>query len=94
MSRRHLSIALLVAIALAVPSVMLATHSWGGYHWARQTSQFTLKLGDNMTADWKPYLQQTSIDWNAGNSAVLTAIVPGTSSKRCRMVAEIGRAHV
>ena len=92
MSRRHLSIALLVAIALAIPSLLLATHSWGGYHWARQTSQFTLKVGDNMTSDWDPYLQKASSDWNSPQkfgttTPLLTAIVAGSSNKHCSMVA-------
>ncbi len=40
-----------IACALfAIPAALLATHSWGGYHWARTTSQFTLKLGDNLTS--------------------------------------------
>lgn len=87
MSRRSLVVVLLIAI-VAVPATLFATHSWGGYHWARQTSQFTLKLGDNMTtADWKSHLSSSSANWNSGNSAVLTAIVPGTSNKRCSMVA-------
>ncbi len=65
-----------------------ASHSWGGYHWARTTSQFTLKLGNNLTsADWSSHLSQTSSDWNSGNSAVLTAIVVGQSNRNCRMVA-------
>lgn len=65
-----------------------ASHSWGGYHWARTTSQFTLKLGNNMTtADWQSHLVQASSDWNSGNSPVLTAIVAGQSNKRCSMVA-------
>jgi hypothetical protein len=65
-----------------------ATHSWGGYHWARTTPQFTLKLGDNLTtADWKSHLAQSSSDWNSGNSAVLTAIITGTGGSRCNMVA-------
>ena len=34
----------------------------------------------------RSHLTQTSSDWNSGNSAVLTAIVGGTSSKRCSMV--------
>ena len=75
-------------ICIAVPATSSATHSWGGYHWARTTPQFTLKLGDNLTsADWKGHLAQTSSDWNSGNSAVLTAIVAGQSRKRCSMVA-------
>lgn len=70
-----------------------ATHSWGGYHWARTTAQFTLQLGDNMTADWKPYLAQASQDWNsptlfgASSTPLLTAIVAGRSNRRCSAVA-------
>lgn len=89
LSRRQTFLACLVVLSvLALSGVVLATHSWGGYHWARQTSQFTLKLGDNLTSsDWKGHLSSSSANWNGGNSAVLTAIVPGTSNKRCSMVA-------
>jgi hypothetical protein len=88
-TRGPLLATLAAGIAVAVVSTAaLATHSWGGYHWARTTAQFTLKLGNNMTtADWRAHLTQTSSDWNSGNSAVLTAVVAGTSNKRCSMVA-------
>ncbi len=86
--RRLMAALSLGLAAVAVTTVAHATHSWGGYHWARTTPQFTLKLGNNMTtADWRAHLAQTSSDWNSGNSAVLTAIVAGTSNKRCSMVA-------
>ena len=82
-----------LAVAL-LPAVSNATHSWGGYHWARTTPQFTLKLGDNLTtADWKGHLSQASSDWNspqlfgASSTPLLTAIVAGQSTKRCSMVA-------
>lgn len=80
--------AVVIGLAIGiVPAVAFATHSWGGYHWARTTAQFTLKLGDNLTTtNWKGHLARTSGDWNAGNSAVLTNVVAGTSSKRCAMV--------
>jgi hypothetical protein len=71
-------------------NVAHASHSWGGYHWARTSNPFTLKLGDNLTtADWKSHLSQTSQDWNSGNGTpVLTAIVGGSSrTKKCSMVA-------
>jgi hypothetical protein len=77
----------LIAGAAFIPAMTLATHSWGGYHWARTTPQFTLKLGDNLSAAWKSHLAQTSRDWNSGNSPVLTAVVAGTSNRRCAMVA-------
>jgi hypothetical protein len=86
MSRFVPAVAMAVLISAAGIS---ANHSWGGYHWARTSNPFTLKLGDNMTtADWKSHLAQTSSDWNSGNTPVITAIVAGGSrNKRCPMVA-------
>ncbi len=72
-------------------NVALATHSWGGYHWARTTAQFTLKLGDNVNSNWDSYLAQASYDWNhppAGSTTpLLTSVVPGTAPGRCKAVA-------
>ena len=82
----------LLALGVLV-NVASATHSWGGYHWARTANPFTLKLGDNLSsADWKAHLGQASSDWNsppAGTSPLLTAIVTGQSNnvRRCSMVA-------
>ena len=90
--RRWLIVLVAVAIA-ALPVALLATHSWGGYHWARTSNPFTLKLGDNLTtADWKAHLAQTSTAWNSPQkfnttTPLMTAIVAGQSGKRCRAVA-------
>lgn len=85
--RRILLAALVISVFTALAAVSYASHSWGGYHWARTSNPFTLKLGDNLTtSDWKSHLSQTSSDWNSGNSPVITAIVAGTSNKRCSMV--------
>lgn len=87
-----LCLAGLVALGAGV-NLALATHSWGGYHWARQTPQFTLKLGNNLSSSWQPHLVNASTDWNSPQSfgaistPVLTAIVAGQSNKRCSMVA-------
>ena len=71
-----------------------ATHSWANYHWARSTAQFTLKVGDNLTAtDWQGYLQQSSSDWNspttfgAAATPLIVAVVTGQANRRCSMVA-------
>jgi hypothetical protein len=87
--RRHLLVILALAASATFAAVAYANHSWGGYHWARTSNPFTLKLGDNLTtADWKSHLSQTSRDWNSGQGTpVLTAIVAGQSNKRCSMVA-------
>ena len=96
--------ALAVAVTgLALASTAFATHSWGGYHWARTSNPFTLKLGDNLSSGWKPYLATTSSDWSANPSVIYpgagivqvlqTTIVPGSSfKKRCGAVS--GRVEV
>lgn len=86
---RSLAIVLaLGGVYIAITESANANHSWGNYHWARTSSPFTLRLGDNLTtATWKSHLSQTSSDWNSGNTPLLTSIIAGTSNKRCSMVA-------
>lgn len=79
-----LASALVVAAMQSSPS---ASHSWGGYHWARTANPFTVKLGDNvndLSGLWDVVLSTASIDWS--KSTVLdTSIVPGqANSKNCR----------
>lgn len=85
------------ALALGVAAAALTTpasasHSWGGYHWARTANPFTLKIGDNLTSAWDSYLATTSTDWS--KSTVLdTVIVSGsTRARQCR--ATTGRVEV
>lgn len=85
MHRKALASAAVLALCTvfaAAPSAD-ADHSWGGYHWARTSNPFTVRLGDNLTSGWDPYLATTSSDWSA--STVLdTVVVPGsTSGKKC-----------
>ena len=84
--------AVLAGVAVAAALTASATHSWGNYHWARTANPFTIKLGDNLSSVWKPYLSTTSSDWSI--SGVLnTAIVAGATRPRtCK--ATTGRAEV
>ncbi len=91
--QRSLTVLFLGLACAALPAVTYATHSWGSYHWARTTPQFTLKLGDNMsTAGWKAHLAGASSDWNsptlfgALTTPLLTAITAGKSDRNCSMV--------
>jgi len=85
-------LAVVFLMLFSFPSFLTATHSWGEYHWARTLNPFTLKLGDNLSSTWKPYLTTTSSDWSL--STVLdTTIVPGkTTGQRCRPT--LGRVEV
>lgn len=72
------------ACSIAFVGTALASHSWGTYHWARTANPFTLKLSDNLTTAWDPYLATSSVDWSL-SSVLDTVIVPGTKSpKTCK----------
>ncbi len=87
-----LSLSLIVLALLVLPVAASASHSWNGYHWARTANPFTLKLGDNLTSVWDPFLVTTSSDWTA-SSVLNTTIVAGTANPRtCK--ATSGRVQV
>ena len=68
-----------------------ASHSWGGYHWARTSNPFTLKLGDNVSGAWDGFLGVASSDWTQ-SSVLDTTIVSGQGGKSCK--ATSGRVEV
>ena len=83
--RRSLFLVVAVSLALAVAgSALYASHSWGGYHWARTSNTFTLKVGDNVTSAWDPYLVEAIADWSDSSVLDLTKVAGGTSPKPCR----------
>ncbi|MDO8657408.1 MAG: hypothetical protein Q7K55_01610 [Candidatus Levybacteria bacterium] len=71
---------------------VVANHSWGDYHWARISNPFTLKLGDNLSTSWDPYLAITSIDWSISSVLDTTIVTGGTNPRNCR--ATSGRVEV
>lgn len=72
-----------IAILFFATATVYANHSWAGYHWARTSNPFTLKLGDNVSSTWDPILATTSADWSS--SLVLdTTIVTGKAKANCR----------
>jgi hypothetical protein len=92
LKRLAIGTTLALLIAVSATSQVNASHSWGGYHWARTSNPFTLQLGDNLTGNWKPFLATTSSDWT--RSTVLdTQIVAGSASpKTCKPAS--GRVEV
>jgi hypothetical protein len=72
-----------VSAAVALVGTALASHSWGGYHWARTANPFTIQLGDNVSSTWDSYLATTSADWS--KSTVLdTTVSAGQAKGNCR----------
>src|SRR5512147_134257 len=92
-ARRHSLVLSLVLFAFAVfPDIAAATHSWGGYHWARTSNPFTLKLGDNVSSIWDAYLATTSSDWSVSDVLHTTIVAGSANPKNCR--ATSGRVEI
>ncbi len=90
-SRFMLALAAVCLVASVFASTAAANHSWGGYHWARTANPFTLKTGDNVSAQWESYLATTVSDWS--QSTVLDlAKVTGQAKGKCRPTS--GRVEV
>ncbi len=77
---------------IAFAGVTLANHSWGGYHWARTSNPFTLKLGDNLSSNWKSFLNTTSTDWSVSSVLDTTIVEGGKDPRRCQPT--LGRVEV
>ena len=88
--------AVLSAAALAATTMLAApasaTHSWAGYHWARQANPFTLQVGDNVSSAWDPYLDTSITQWSQSSVLDLSETTGATTGKRCR--ATQGRVEV
>ncbi|MEO8625321.1 MAG: hypothetical protein ABI452_01345 [Candidatus Limnocylindrales bacterium] len=92
-SRRGLlSVAVALAVILAVPVGASANHSWNNYHWARTANPFTIKLGNNVSGLWGGMLVTASSDWSQSSVLDTTIVAGGTSAKSCRPTA--GRVEV
>src|SRR5512144_3098686 len=82
---RSLIVGLLAVFALALfPASADASHSWGGYHWARTSNPFTLKLGDNVSGAWDNMLRKASTDWSKSNVLDTTVVAGSANPRNCR----------
>src|SRR5688572_1046403 len=89
--KRVLILFLFLLLFCVFPSSVKADHAWGNYHWARQSNPFTLKLGDNLSSSWDPFLVTTSNDWTTSN-VLNTVIASGLGGKNCKPTS--GRVEV
>ena len=81
-----------VVLALSIlGTTTYATHSWGGYHFARTANPFTLTLGNNLSSAWTPYLTVSASDWSL-SSVLDLIVVPSTKGKTCKPT--LGRVEV
>lgn len=86
------AVAVTILALVAFPSAAYANHSWGGYHWARTSNPFTLKLGDNVSGQWDAMLVTASNDWSQSNVMDTTIVAGGAKPRNCRPTS--GRVEV
>ena len=80
---RHLLTATGLTVIVAT-ATLSASHSWGNYHWARTSNPFTLKVGDNVDANWDSYLDDAITDWTGSSVLNLTEVAGGSNPRNCR----------
>ena len=89
MSRTYFPVfaALLLSATLAVPAA--AEHSWGVYHWARQTTSFDLLVVDSVTSEWQDAFDTSLNLWSLSsklNNVLGSSDENSKTRKRCKMV--------
>jgi len=85
------------AVAMTFSAVLVADHSWGGYHWARTTTSFNLTVINSTTADWVPYVTHATQDWSSSQSVLnMVDVADGsaTSKDRRQCSAPTGQVRV
>ena len=73
-----------IAMSMLAPGLVSANHSWGGYHWARTSNPFTLKVGDNVSTAWDGNLNTTISDWSQSTVLDLTKVAGSTNTRNCK----------
>lgn len=87
----RIAAATVVAVAMASGAVLIASHSWGNYHWARTTTSFNLTVVNSTTTDWDPYVERAvgyvtpaGNDWTASVAINMIQDLNGSTSDKDR----------
>jgi hypothetical protein len=87
-SQHFVMAAFIVALLLAplVTVAPTAASESGGFHWARQSSQFSLQVGSNLDGPWPGILNEVVADWNKNETVTFKVVSGGTGPQECRPV--------
>ena len=80
--------AVLSGACLLALTPALATHSWGGYHWATNGSGLSVKVNSAVTPEWSAYVNTAITDWDSSRVLALTSqTASGINPKTCNPIA-------
>lgn len=81
----RVALAAVVTLGAVVPAS--ATHSWGGYHWAGNGSNVTLKVNTSITSQWNTSVSGSISDWNSSTELTLSRVTSSANAKKCSPIA-------
>ena len=81
---RSLLVALVSLAFAGVASTASANHSWGGYHWARTSNPFTIKIGNNVSSAWTSALTTAENDWAASDVLNINPVTGLSNPRNCK----------
>ena len=88
MNKRFLRVALVGVAAIAASAPLIASHRWGGYHWAGPGSELALKVNTATTSQWETSVKNAIGDWNTSTELDLTRVnASGANTKKCSPIA-------
>lgn len=90
--QKIIRLALVGGAAMAALTPALATHSWGGYHWATNGSGLSLKVNTAVTSDWASYVGTAIADWDSSRTLALSSQTANINAKKCNPI--LGQALV
>lgn len=81
----RVALAATAALIAVVPAS--ANHSWGGYHWAGNGRELTLKVNTSITAQWNASIVNAISDWNKSTELTLNSATASSDPKKCNPIA-------
>lgn len=68
----------------ALPGSATAGHDLRGQHWAREGSEFTVEIGNNVNGEWDAILRRSAADWSRSDVLDLKVVGGKTNRQSCR----------
>jgi hypothetical protein len=87
MKKSVIRVALISGAALAALTPAIANHSWGGYHWAGNGTNVTIKVNTAITSQWTSSVGTSIADWDQSTELTLSGNPVSANARKCNPIA-------
>jgi len=87
MKKTLIRVALVSSAGFAALTPAIANHSWGGYHWAGNGSNITIRVNTSITSQWNSSVATSISDWNQSTELTLNQSPSSAGAKKCNPIA-------